>query len=296
MTDSVAPVRAPDFAAKTPVMLRAAQPENLDFNSLSHSLTGIQNPPAAWWSDNADISARTLMTLLDDALRAYGPAGWQRFTRFVVHMTLRGILLTRGSHKQPSYEIVAEGSFQTRRIQLTGFDAPDRRCICEADRVAIQDSSDTVLRSRDHPIETLRQRASPAQWDDLDLAYYLGTSIWEHLATPFLLARPGLVTEEPPPWLERGSAWRRLKISCPPDRGGPPSEKVYYFDKGLPRRVDVVSVEAGNPPLTHYASAHVNFSGLMVPTLRTSFHATPDGKYADKDALIDLEIFDAAFS
>lgn len=236
------------------------------------------------------------MNLLDDALRAYGPAGWRRFTRFVVHMTLRGILLARASDKPASYEIVAEGSFQTPRIQLTGFDAPNRRCMCETDRVAIQDSSDTVLRSRDHPIETLRQRASPAQWDDLDRAYFLGMSIWDHLATPFVLATPGLATEEMPPWLERGSAWRRLKVACPPDQGRPQSEKVYYFDKGLPRRVDVVSVEAGNPPLTHYSSAHVNFSGLMVPTLRTSFHATSDGKHANKDALIDLEIFDAAFS
>jgi hypothetical protein len=236
------------------------------------------------------------MTLLDDALRAYGPAGWRLFTRFVVHMSLRGILLARGSDKRPAYEIVAEGPFQTRRIQLTGFDGPDRRCICESDRVAIQDSSGTVLKSRDHPIETLRQRASPAQWDDLDLTHYLGMSIWDHIATPFMLTRSDLVTEELPSWLERGSAWRRLKVSCPPDPGQPSTEQIYYFDKGLQRRVDALSMEAGNPPLIHYSSAHVNFSGLMVPTLRSSFHQTPDGKHANKDALIDLEIFDAAFT
>ena len=76
------------------------------------------------------------MTLLNDALRAYGPPIWQRFTRVVVHMSLRGILVTRDNDElapYEPYEIVAEGSFQTRRIQLTGFNAPERRCICESD-------------------------------------------------------------------------------------------------------------------------------------------------------------------
>ena len=237
------------------------------------------------------------MTLLDDALRAYGPPIWQRFTRFVVHMSLRGILVTRDNDELASYEIVAEGSFQTRRIQLTGFNAPERRCICESDHASIQESPDTVLEARDRPIESLLKRASSAHWDDLDLVYVLGMSIWDHIATPFLLARPGLVTEELPSWLERGNAWRRLKVSCPPDPGQPAAELVYYFDnKGLQRRADAVSMEAGNPPLIHYSSAHVSFSGLMVPTLRSTFHQTPDGKHANKEALIDLEIFDAAFS
>jgi hypothetical protein len=234
------------------------------------------------------------MTLLDDALRAYGaPAAWRLFTRFVVHMSLRGILVANSGNKTSPYEIVAEGSLQTPQIQLTGFNAPDRRCICESDHVALQDSRGTVLESRDRPMVSLQERASSAQWDDLDLAYFLSMSIWDHLATPFLLAAPDLVTEELPPWLERGSAWRRLKVSRAPDA----TEQVYYFDnKGQPRRVDAVSIETGNPPLIHYTSAHANFSGLMVPTLRSSFHQTSDGKHANKDALIDLEIFDAAFS
>jgi hypothetical protein len=237
------------------------------------------------------------MTLLDDALRAYGPAAWRLFTRFVVHMSVRGILLARESGRSSSYEIVAEGSFRTRRIQLTGFNAPDRRSLCQSDRVSIEVAPDTVIEARDRPIESLRKCTSSAQWDDLDLVYFLGMSIWDHIATPFLLARPGLVTEQLPSWLERGSAWRRLKVSCPSDPGEPPGDQMYYFDnKGLQRRVDAVSIETGHPPLIHYSSAHANFSGLMVPTLRSSFHQTSDGKHANKDALIDLEIFDASFS
>jgi hypothetical protein len=238
------------------------------------------------------------MTLLDDALRAYGGlAAWRLFTRFVVHMTLRGLLAARGSDKPVCHEIVAEGSFQTPEIRLTGFNAADCRCICETDRVAIWNSQGKEIETRERPSESLRQRASLAQWDDLDLAYYLGMSIWDHIATPFVLSSPDLIAEELPPLLERGSASRRLKVSSPPDGTPRPNERVYYFDnKGLPRRVDTASLGAGDPPLTHYTSAHVNFSGFVVPTLRSSFHQTPDGKHANKDALIDLEIFDASFS
>ncbi len=156
--------------------------------------------------ETADLS-EDRMTLLEDALRAYGGGTrWQRFTRFVIHMSLRGTLIAAASKKAACHEIVAEGLFQTPRIQLTGFSAPDRRSICETDRVAIQDSLGTVLEVRERPIETLQQRPSPAQWDDLDLACFFAMSIWDHVTTPFRLANPDLVTEELPQLLERGNA------------------------------------------------------------------------------------------
>jgi len=45
----------------------------------------------------------------------------------------------------------------------------------------------------------------------LQLAYFAGYAMWTYLNIPFLLAGPGVESEELETWQEAGETWRRLK-------------------------------------------------------------------------------------
>jgi hypothetical protein len=237
------------------------------------------------------------MALLDEVLEANGGMDqWRRVQRFTVHMSIGGALLARKGKAGLLKEIVANGSIETQSVRLTGFRAPDKCVTYRPYQVAIERLDGTVLQTRNDPRAAFLQDSEDAPWDDLDLVYFSGLSVWNCLAIPFLLAHPETRTEELAPWREGGGEWRRLRAIFSPSIAMHSSVQIFCFDSDrLQRRSDYQLIAAGRPLVADYSSAHQKFSGIIVPTLRRSLEVGHDGVAVPKPALIDIEIFDVCF-
>jgi hypothetical protein len=235
------------------------------------------------------------MGLLDEALDAAGGLDrWREFSRFTVYLSIKGELLNTKDRAGLPGELVAEGRTQSQALRLTGFIAPDKCCTYRPDHVAIENLDGTTLRDRNNPqVALLSNRTS---WDELDFAYFFGFSLWNYLTAPFLLALPGVETEELPTWHENGEAWRRLVAVMPPNIVTHAPRQTFYFDSaGLQRRLDYDVIDADTPHLVQQFSAHHSFSGIVIPTLRRCTASRPDGSLDPKRPCVDIEIFEASF-
>jgi hypothetical protein len=237
------------------------------------------------------------MALLDEVLEANGGMDqWRRVQGFTVHMSIGGALLARKGKAGLLKEIVVNGSIETQSVRLTGFKAPDKCLTYRPYGVAIERLDGTVLQTRSDPRAAFLQGSEEAPWDDLDLAYFSGLSVWNCLAIPFLLAHPEIRTEELAPLREGVGEWRRLRAIFPPSIATHSSAQIFWFDSDLlQRRSDYQLVAAGRPFVADYSSAHQKFSGITVPTLRRLLEIGHDGAAVPKPALIDIEIFDVSF-
>jgi hypothetical protein len=234
------------------------------------------------------------MTLLSDAIEASGGlTRWDRLKRFTLQLSIDGALLSQAGHGGQFKNVVAEGSTRRQCVRFTGFADPGKSCSYEPERVTIEDAEGRILASRSEPRVAFNNQAKGTQWDELSVIYFCGLSIWNYLATPFLLAQPDVKVEELRPWRERDQEWRCLRAMFPPRLVTPSPEQTFYFDStGLQRRADHQLLDA---MVAQYSWAHQAFGGLVIPTLRRLLTLNLDGGVLIKPALLDVEIFDATF-
>ncbi|WFU42321.1 hypothetical protein QA640_07595 [Bradyrhizobium sp. CB82] len=234
------------------------------------------------------------MALLDDALDASGGlARWMRLSRFTLHLSFGGMLFTEAGHAGHFTDVIAEGSTRIQSVRFTGMTGGQGCASFQPDSVTIESIDGEILRTWRHPQLRFPNHAIHPLADELHLVFFCGFAIWSYLTTPFLLARPDVQVEELPPWHENGALWHRLRARFPSDIVTHNSEQIFYFDENaLQRRVDH---DLLGTRVADYSWAHQTFSDIMVPTLRRSQMLRPDGTVIAKPALIDVEIFDAAF-
>ena len=107
--------------------------------------------------------------------------------------------------------MVAEGSTRTQCVRFIGFITSEQCAAYTPDCVTIERLDGFVLASRRRPGEHFPGENNHEAWDDLDLAFYCGRSVWSCMTMPFVLLHPGVEVEELPIWLERGQVRRRLR-------------------------------------------------------------------------------------
>jgi hypothetical protein len=189
--------------------------------------------------------------------------------------------------------MVAEGSTRNQSVRFTGFADPGKCGLYQPGCVSIESPEGNVLRSWRNPRQAFLDHAGDTSWDELHLVFFCGLSIWNYLNTPFLLAHPDIRIDELPPWHEHGQLWRRLRAVFPSNLVTHCAEQTFYFDAaGLQRRTDHDLLDT---KVAQYSWAHQEFGGIVVPTLRRSLMLQSDGTVIAKPALLDVEIFDAAF-
>jgi len=236
------------------------------------------------------------VALLKDALRASGGLDLRRqVSQYTVHMSLRGVLCSRKCPSAQLKDLVVEGSTDQQSLEINGFSAVDRRALYRPDWVALEGPDGQLLKQAKASPQELRERLRASTWDELQLAYYVGYSIWNFIAVPFVLAEPDVTTGEPGPGSVQLDSWRRLEVRFPPRVVTHSTGQTFYFDRdGLLRRIDYRS-EPEDTRIAQLFSGHQRFSGILIPTLGTSLHIAPDGVSLAKPSLIDIEIFDAVF-
>jgi hypothetical protein len=234
------------------------------------------------------------MALLDEAIEASGGlARWSELKRFTLQVSIDGELFSRANWSAEFKEIVAEGCIRDQQVRLSGFASHGGSGVYRTNRVTIEDPDGNVLRTWHDPHQAFQRPTSEISPDELLLIFLCGCSLWNYLATPFVLAQPGVRVEELAPWNEHGQLWRRLHAVFPPTFVTHSYDQTFYFDaEGLQRRTDhsLFGIKVAD-----YSWAHQEFGGIVVPTLRRSLTIGSGEAVTAKAALVDVEIFDAAF-
>jgi hypothetical protein len=229
-------------------------------------------------------------TLATQAIDAHGGLErWTRFNALSAHLILGGALWAAKGKAGVLADVTVTVGLLDEKASHWPFGSPDRRSRFEPQRVAIEDANGKVLE------ELLQPRASfhghAALWSDLQLAYFAGYAMWTYLNIPFLLARPGVESEEGEPWQESGETWRRLNVRFPDEIATHSSEQTLYFDRqGLLRRQDYNVAIDGSAGAAHYVYDHKEFSGVVFPTRRRVFRRQPDGHPAPTPLIISIDL------
>jgi hypothetical protein len=236
------------------------------------------------------------VALLRDVLKVAGADRWRQKSRYTVHMSVGGAFCSRKCGSAQLKDLVVEGSTGQQWLEINGFCGVDQRALYRPDRVVLEGADGQLLNERKGPPQELRQRLRASIWDELQLAYYCGYSIWNYLAVPFVFAESDVAAEE----IERESVhadnWRRLRLRFPPRVVTHSAEQTFYFDRdGFLRRLDYMS-EIEDTRIAQLFSGHQRFSGILIPTLSRSLPIARDGRLPAKSSLVDIEIFDVVFA
>ena len=228
--------------------------------------------------------------LAQQAMDAHGGLErWNPFSTLSAHLVQGGALWAAKGKAGVLTDPTVTVDLRDEKASHWPFGSPDRRSRFEPQRVAIEDAKGKVLE------ELLQPRASfkghLAHWSDLQLPYFAGYAMWTYLNIPFLLARPGVESEEVEPWQEAGETWRRLNVRFPADIATHSTEQTLYLDQqGLLRRQDYnVEIDA-TAGAAHYVYDHKEFSGIIFPTKRRVFRRQPDERPAPEPLIISIEL------
>ena len=237
------------------------------------------------------------MGLLEKALRASGGLDrWRLTRRFTLHMSITGSLCTERCSTAKLRELAVEGGTQTQALEITGFARADLRALYGPDWVALEGQDARRLRERQGSPEEFRSGLRSTTWDELQLAHYCGYLIWNHIATPFILADPDFETKELPRNVARGEGLRQLRAVFPARVVTHASVQTFHFDReGFLRRLEYPAAHDDHTQIAQMCSGHQRFSGILVPTLCRLLSIGAEGMPVAKPSLLDFEIFDAYF-
>ena len=141
--------------------------------------------------------------LAKQAIDAHGGLErWNHFTALSAHLIQAGDLWAAKGKAGVLADVTVTVDLRDEKASHWPFGSPDRRSRFEPQRVAIEEANGRVLEELLHPRASFEGHA--ATWSDLQLAYFAGYAMWTYLNIPFLLARPGVESEEVEPWQESG--------------------------------------------------------------------------------------------
>jgi hypothetical protein len=228
--------------------------------------------------------------LAQQAIDAHGGLeSWNRFTALSSHLIVGGVLWAAKGKAGALADVDVTVDLHNQRVSHWPFGSPDRRSRFEPQRVALEDPNGKVLEELLQPRSSFQGHAP--RWSDLQLAYFAGYAMWTYLNLPFLLARPGVESEEAEPWDESGERWRRLKVRFPTAIATHSTEQTLYFDqRGWLRRHDYNVEIEGTAEAAHYVSDHKEVSGIVFPTKRRVFRRQPDGRPTPEPLIVSIDL------
>jgi len=216
---------------------------------------------------------------------------WNRYTRLSAHLIQGGVLWAAKGKAGVLDDVTVTVDLRQQKVSHWPFGSADRRSRFEPQRVALENAKGEVLEELMQPRSSFQGHTLETPWTDLQLAYFAGCAMWTYLNTPFLLARPGVESEEVEPWQEAGETWRRLKVRFPPDIATHSTEQTLYFDQhGLLKRHDYDVEISGGTAGAHYVSDLRAFSGIVFPTKRRIFPRQPNGHSAPEPLVVSIDL------
>ncbi|MFK8252978.1 hypothetical protein [Ancylobacter terrae] len=222
---------------------------------------------------------------------------WRQFSRLSADLRQGGALwaLKGQPHTLESTRVSVD--LTSQRASHAPFGAGGRRSRYEPGRVALEAPDGTVLEELLEPRQSFAGHRLETPWSELQLAYFAGCAMWTYLNMPFLLAWPGMESEELEPWSTDEGDWRRLAVRFPPAIATHSALQTLYFDAdGLLKRHDYNVDIAGTTPGAHFVSDYVEVSGIRFPTRRRIFPRLPDGGFSSEPLVVSIDLANITLS
>jgi hypothetical protein len=234
-----------------------------------------------------------MMTELKDlAIEAHG--GLKRWTHFdlvAADLQQGGALWALKGQPHTLERATVTVDLRKERASHAPFGSDNRRSRFEPGRVALEADNGTVLHELLEPRKSFSGHTLQTPWTELQLAYFAGCAMWTYLNTPFVLAWPGVESEELEPWPTSEGVWRRLAVRFPAEIATHSAVQTLYFDaKGLLKRHDYDVEISGNTPGAHFVDNYVEVSGIKFPTKRRIFARQPDGSFSREPLVVSIDL------
>lgn len=233
-----------------------------------------------------------MIRLKELAIEAHGGLQrWQQFEQVSADLLQGGVLWPLKGQPQTLERTTVTVGLQKEWASHAPFSADDRRSRFEPGRVALEAGDGTVLEELLQPRASFTGHKLQTPWSDLQLAYFAGCAMWTYLNIPFLLAWPGVETEELEPWHADDGDWRRLAVRFPADIATHSTVQTLYFDgEGLLKRHDYDVEIAGNTPGAHIIESYAEVSGIKFPTRRRIYARQPDGSFGTDPLVVSIDL------
>ena len=222
---------------------------------------------------------------------------WRRYSSLTAHLKQGGALWRLKGHGGKLDETNVTVGLGEERASHFPFGPEGKVTRFEPGVVSIRDSQDNVLETLTDPRSSFAGHTLETPWTEPQLAYFAGIAMWTYLNMPFLLAAPGVVTEQLEDWQENRETWQRLKVTFPSEIATHSTVQTLYVDKnGLLKRHDYDVEIAGNTPGAHYIGGYVEVQGLKFPTERRIFPRQPDGNSMSEPLVVSIDLSDIKLS
>lgn len=233
------------------------------------------------------------MTRLKDfAIEAHGGLQrWQQFDKLSADLVQGGVLWALKGQPRTLERTTVTVGLKGEWASHAPFGTAGRRSRFTPGRVALEAGDDTVIDELLQPRASFSGHTLQTPWSELQLAYFAGCAMWTYLNMPFVLAWPGVETEELEPWQTEEGDWRRLAVRFPANIATHSAVQTLYFDgDGLLKRHDYDVEIAGNTPGAHLVSDYTEVSGIKFPTRRRIFARQPDGSFAREPLVVSIDL------
>ncbi|MER8376018.1 hypothetical protein [Mesorhizobium sp. M1409] len=218
---------------------------------------------------------------------------WNRFTSLTAHLTQGGALWVLKGHAGKLDETNVTVGLRDEWASHHPFGPDGKVSQFRPGKVEIQDSSGNVVEELSDPRASFAGHTLETPWSEPQLAYFAGIAMWTYLNMPFVLAQPGVVSEQFEDWTEKGETWNRLKVTFPKEIATHSTVQTLYVDAdGLLKRHDYDVEIAGNTPGAHYISGYTTVSGLKFPTERRIFPRQTDGNSLSEPLVVSIDLSD----
>jgi hypothetical protein len=216
---------------------------------------------------------------------------WKQFETVSADLVQGGVLWQLKGQAGTLDKTNVTVGLRTEWASHSPFGMTSRRSRFEPGRVAIETADGTVQEELQEPRKSFAGHTLETPWSNPQLAYFAGCAMWTYLNMPFLLAWPGVVCEELPPWKEDSESWRRLAVNFPDNIATHSSRQTLYIDQsGLLKRHDYDVEIAGGTPGAHYIDDYVEISGIKFPTVRRIFARQVDASVNREPLVVSIDL------
>ena len=220
-----------------------------------------------------------------------GLDNWRRYTSIRAHLLQGGGLWALKGNGAQLADVGVTVATDRQWVSHAPFGAVGLRSSFSKDRVAVESIDGRVVQELLTPRVSFAGHQLSTPWTDLQLAFFVGCAMWTYLNVPFVLAWPGVESEDAGVWLEGGESWRRLVVHYPPElEVFSKRQTIYVGEEGLLRRMDYDIEIAGNTPGAHYVHDYVEVAGIKFPTRRRIYPRQPDGTSLSEPLVVSIDL------
>jgi hypothetical protein len=230
--------------------------------------------------------------LLEEILDAHGGTNrWHQFHSLEAHLIQGGALWALKGHASRLDDTRVTVDLTRQAASHHPFGRHDLKSQFTPDRVDLVDAQGRSIETLLSPRDSFAGHELTTPWTGPQLAYFAGYAMWTYLNLPFLLAWPGVATEQLEPFELDGVKHRRLRFTLPPQIVSHCAQQTLYVDEsGLIVRHDYDVEISGNTPAVHWVSHYITVAGIKFPTRHRIYPRAPDGSALTDPLVVSIDV------